>query len=195
MGLSAADYQNHLAALLPPGPAWPSDDGGDMEELLLGLAQELARIDARVDDLIAEADPRYTQALLSEWERVLALPDVCITAVGAQSTQERRSALVSKLIQIGGQSAAYYIAVAAALGFSITITEFNPFVWTMPLSLPMCGMDWQFVWQVNAPLVSRRYWLCTDPASDPMSTWGNGLLECVLNRIKPAHTLILFSYT
>jgi uncharacterized protein YmfQ (DUF2313 family) len=31
--------------------------------------------------------------------------------------------------------------------------------------------------------------------SDPLAAWGNTLLECVMRRLKPAHTTLLFSYT
>ena len=31
-------------------------------------------------------------------------------------------------------------------------------------------------------------------ADDPLSTWGDSLLECVVRRLKPAHTTVYFSY-
>lgn len=30
---------------------------------------------------------------------------------------------------------------------------------------------------------------------DPIAAWGNALLECVIKRLKPAQTTVLFSYT
>lgn len=195
MVMTAADYQQQLAKLLPPGPAWPVDDGTDTASLLSGLAEELARIDGRADDLIRESDPRATSEMLGDWERALGLPDVCIEAIGTQTTAERRAAIVAKLVQIGGQSAAYYISVAAALGYTITITEFDPHTVGHAVNHPLYGMDWRFAWQVNAGATTRRWHDTTGAVNDPLSSWGNGLLECVLNRIKPAHTVILFSYT
>ena len=31
--------------------------------------------------------------------------------------------------------------------------------------------------------------------SDPLRSWGNALLECLINRYKPAHTSVYFNYT
>ena len=70
-----------------------------------GNALDLAQWAA--DQILIEADPRTTAALLADWERVYGLPTNCIAATGiAQSTAERRAALVSRVTMQGGQSAA-----------------------------------------------------------------------------------------
>jgi uncharacterized protein YmfQ (DUF2313 family) len=61
MDVSADDYARQLAALLPPGPAWSTDDPAATLSLQLNAwAQEFARIQARADALVEEADPRIT---------------------------------------------------------------------------------------------------------------------------------------
>lgn len=45
-----------------------------------------------------------------------------------QSIEDRRRALLNKITRQGGQSRAHFLAVAAALGYQITIREFSPFM-------------------------------------------------------------------
>lgn len=72
MGLGAEAYARMMAALLPPGRLWRLVDGV-LSKLLLACADELARLDARVDDLLDEADPRTASELIPEYERELGL--------------------------------------------------------------------------------------------------------------------------
>ena len=196
MALTAADYLAQLQALLPQGFAWPRQADAALTKLLLAWADEMARIDGRAADLVEEADPRTTAELLADWERVAGLPDPCVAALGInQTTAQRRAALVAKLTTIGGQSAAYYIALAASLGYTITVTEFSPFQAGSAAGDALTNDGWQFVWQVNAPEASIvEFAAGRSSAGEPLRSWGNELLECVINRLKPAHTYVLFAY-
>lgn len=196
MGLTATDYLAHLQALLPQGPAWPRDAEATLTQLLHAWADELARVDGRADELIEEADPRTTADLLADWERVAGLPDACVEALaGTQTTGQRRAALVVKLTNSGGQSAAYYIALAANLGYAVTVTEFSPHDVEDNVNHPLYGAPWQFAWQVNAAEDTIGVLTVTDTVADPLAWWGNELLECTISRLKPAHTHLLFAYS
>lgn len=194
MALSAADYRGLLLNLLPKGPAWPTEPSDFTYKLADGLAQELARIDARADALLDEADPRSTLELLADWERVCGLPSPCLAGV-EQTLAGRRAALVAHLTGAGGQTPAYYIGVAAAAGFAIIITEFRPWTFDRPFDVPMCGTIWAHAWQVNAPAETVTFWDFDHPFTDPFASWGNELLECLIKQLKPAHTTVLFAYT
>lgn len=194
--LTDQDYLHQLQALLPLGPAWPKDDAATLTHLLGGLALELARVDGRAWQLIEEADPRTTAELFLDWERDAGLPDACAVAFGGTQTMaQRRVALVGKLVTLGGQSPAYFIGVAAALGYAITITEFHAQTVNDDVNHPFYDTAWNFAWQVNAALNTVAVLNVNTPVSDPLASWGNALLECVLKRLKPAHTTALFSYT
>lgn len=194
--MTATDYLAQLQALLPQGFAWPREADAALTKLLLAWADELARVDGRAADLIEEADPRTTAELLADWERVAGLPDPCVEALaGTQTTAQRRAALVAKLTTIGGQSAAYYIALAASLGYTITVTEFRPFVAGSVAGDALTNDEWIFAWQVNAPAESIVAFAAgRSCAGEPLRAWGNELLECVINRLRPAHTHVLFAY-
>ncbi|MGJ8619624.1 MAG: YmfQ family protein [Methylophilaceae bacterium] len=196
MALSADDYYGLLQGLLPKGPAWPREAGILLNHQLYAWAEELSKIDARIDDLLDEADPRNTNELLVDWERVVGLPDRCVTI--AQTYQQRIDALVSKLQTLGGQSRAYFIALADSLGYTnTTIEEYQPF---------LCGENtcgdalWsepdRFVWQLNLPSDgSITYFECGESAcGDALQSWGDEVLECRINQYKPAHTTAIFAY-
>ncbi|MGU3286446.1 YmfQ family protein [Methylobacterium mesophilicum] len=210
---SADDYAQAFDGLHPIGPAWPRAEApvpsdtsvrGD-DEALSDLTRGLAKVwgdkvDARAADLLfLETDPRYTGELLAEWERAYGLPDPCVPVV--QTLPERRQALVAKITTEGGQSRAFFIGVAASLGYSITITEYVPFQFGLSsfggsrgrLNPP--GM--RYVWRVRvsggrstrfqfgASSFGRDSLLEIREAED---------LECIFRRWKPAHTLMFFDY-
>lgn len=148
------------------------------------------------DQILAEADPRTAVLTLADWERVYGLPTDCIAATGiAQSTNERRAALVARVTMQGGQSAAYFIALAAAAGYTITITEGHPHTTEHDSEDPVTDEPYRFIWFVNAPLDTVRELTTEDDTEMATAIWGNTLLECTINQFKPAHTLALFLYT
>lgn len=192
MALTDAEYLAQLQALLPPGAAWSREPSADLTRLLAALADELGRIDGRADALLAELDPRTTAELLRDWERVAGLPDPCTGA--DPTTAARRAALHTRLTTLGGQSAAYYQALAADLGFAITITEFRPHTVADDVETPLHGPQWRFWWQVNAALETITEFSTLDTVADPLAAWGNERLECLIRRLKPAHTEVIFAY-
>ena len=125
-GFTSEDYAQFVADLLPTGWAWPRDPDTVLMRTFAGLAVEFARVHRRDCDLLSESYPGSALETLSDWERVCGLPDPCIEPP-LTGLQERRAVVLAKLATRGGQSRAYYIAVAKALGFDITITEFFAF--------------------------------------------------------------------
>jgi len=194
---TAADYLSQLRGLLPRGVAWRAATGQNLTNLLQAIADELARVDARSSTLHEEADPRTTNELLTDWERIAGLPDNCSQTL-APTTQQRRAALVSKLTQQGGQSPQYFIDVAARLGYEITVTEYRPFrVGENAVGDNLYGEDWIFTWAVRAPEIASpvyfRVGLST--VGESLVTYTiNNELECAINNVKPAHTNLLFIY-
>lgn len=196
MGVTSIDYLAQLQALLPLGPAWPKDADALLTRLLGGLSQELSRVDSRARQLADESDPRTVSELFADWERVAGLPDACVIAfAGDQSVAQRRAALVGRLATLGGQSAAYYISLAASLGYTVTVTEFQEHAVTDDVEHGLYGSAWNFAWQVNAALNTVIDITVDSSVEDLIAAWGNSLLECVIKRFAPAHTYVLFSYT
>ncbi len=194
MPFDAQQYRDQLKKLLPQGYAWPREPGNLFEDLLLGIADELSRVDARVSDLLREADPKQTVELITDWERLTGLPDEC-SGLGT-TLQQRRDAVVAKLAATGGQSRSYFIQLAADIGFTITITEPRPFRFGInSMGDALYGEEWLFWWFVDAPEETITYFRFGQSAmGEPFRAWGNVPLECIINQYKPAHTGVIFRY-
>ena len=195
VGLDEAEFLAGLQALLPRGAAWPRDPDARLTGLLSGLAATQARQHARTGDLSErESDPALALETLPDWERSYGLPDPC-TPLGA-TIQQRSAALLARIAARGGQSIAYFVEVAAALGYTITVEEFRPFRFGQGrFGTPICGPDWAFAWRVRAPETTVTPFRFGQSAfGEPLRVWGNERLECTLTRLKPAHTVIIFAY-
>ena len=121
------DYGDAFLTLLPQGQAWPKAEGTTLNLTCRGLAEYWGTVDSRAADLLEiESDPRYTFELMPDWERNWGLPDPCYEA--PQTFGERRMALLMRMTMQGAQSRAFFIGVAATIGYTITITEYRTFV-------------------------------------------------------------------
>lgn len=190
---TAEQYRDSLLALLPKGDAWPTEADSELAKLMLGVAEELARIDARASDLLNESHPSQAFETFEEWEQMYALPDRCSGT--DQSFQERKAALVLKYQQFGGQSREFFIAMADALGYAITITEYSDCICGDEVGSYIGGEDWNFIWQINSSELNERWMEAGDLVGDPLRSWGNQQLECMMNKLKHAHRALIFSYT
>ena len=189
----AADFTAQAVGLLPRGAVWRRDGVGDQADVFAALGDVEGRAHRRIFDLSEiESDPQLTNEMLPDWERAWGLPDPCTPL--AASVDARRRALLSKLISVGGQSPAYFVAVAAALGYDITITEFHPLEIGDTVEDEILGPEWADTWQVNAGAVTIEVATCNDDCDAYLRSWGNAELECRLNQLKPAQTVLLFSY-
>lgn len=132
---------------------------------------------------------------LADWERVLGLPDPCLQGI-SQTVRQRINAVVSKRRGYGGQSKAYFIALAKSLGYDITITVFRPArAGSARAGQPLYGGNWNWTWRVNAPAVTVTHAAAgLSGAGDALAAWGNKALECRLLQIKPAESILLFGY-
>lgn len=172
-------YRQQIKQLLPPGRAFPRGAGTNWHKLCDGIAAEAARIHERAEDLQTEMFPGTQTEMMTDWEAVWGLPDPC---TGQLSTLgERRAALLARMTFIGDQRPGFFIALAASLGYTVTIDE-------------NVGGD-PTVWRVNAPSTTI-HWARAGAmrAGDRICTWGNDLLECAIKEVNPAHLTILFAY-
>lgn len=183
---------NQLRLLLPP----VSYDGSapNLSAAIEAEANALNLADVKADEVYSAIFPDSGEAL-ADWERVLALPDPCLIGV-PQSVGQRVQAVISKMQGRGGQSKAFFIALAKSLGYDITITTFRPArAGQARAGDPLYGGDWAFTWRVNAPAVTVNYARAgISGAGDPLAAWGNKSLECRLSQMKPAESILLFGY-
>lgn len=194
---SPEDYHEQLWQLMPQGLAWSRKPDGTDDRLLAGMADELARIDARAVYLcLREFYAQTTRELLPDWEHEYGLPDECRTL--GETLDQRIEDLLQKIRARGGQSIEYFLDLLLALGIvNISITEFRPFRAGINCAGDrLYGVEWQFVFALLIP--TERMWLFRagrNAAGDPLRHWKrNEFVECIINRLKPAHTYAIFGY-
>lgn len=177
-------YGRMLQQLLPRGAVWRFESGSVLHRLLLAIAGELSRVEERGAALVEESDPRTAVETLGEWERLLGLPDTCVQSIPA-TVEERRLAITQKLVKVGGQSRAYFIALAAACGYTVTIddsygaTTFR--TGRARVNSRLYSDEWAHVWRMDV-----------QPPTGP--ALAHAELECIISRVAPAHTVVLFEY-
>jgi uncharacterized protein YmfQ (DUF2313 family) len=191
-----ADWLAALRALLPRGAVWAGAYNGVLGGVLNGIADRLGWIEGRIGAVLnRESLPVAAVDLLPEWERVFALPDLCCPAPEAQAVAQRQAVLRSRLTDSGGQSRAHFIALAAQYGYTISIQEYAPARAGLMRAGDRCrSMPWRFAWGVTGytpvPFPARAG---AFRAGQRLRVWDAGMLPCVLNRVKPAHTLLFFA--
>jgi uncharacterized protein YmfQ (DUF2313 family) len=210
----ANDYAAAFLDLLPFGAVWPRDPESVQSRFFSGLAKIWGEnVDPRAADLLTrESDPRQTIELLPDWERNWGLPDPCVAE--PLTIGDRQRALVAKMTMIGGQSRQFFIRLAATIGYNIDIIEYAPYMAGVSRAgdTRATGAAGEpFRWQAGAPEM-RFYWsikVDTVRLTWFRAGWGGGQagvdphlrigiatdLECLLNRVKPAHTQIVFDYS
>lgn len=170
-----ADYAAAFRALMPGGRVWPNDPDSVQSAVIFGLCGSFASLDVGALDLLVDSFPATSVDLLPEWESSLGLPDPCV-GDGA-TTAQRQAQVVARLIAGGGQSAAYFTAFAAALGFTIEIVTYAPArAHIATAGSPACGPIWAFAWGVDVTANT--------------SGLAESVLLCELNTIKPAEATV-----
>jgi uncharacterized protein YmfQ (DUF2313 family) len=189
------DYLAQFQRLLPRGRIWHRGWGLVQDADLLTLMPLWARLQIRLNDLIGEIFPCTTTELLPEWEAALGLPDPCTGQL--PTLPQRIAAVCGKFSARGGASREYFIRLAASLGFQIEIEEYVPFTASRSRAGdPVYDEKWAYAWKVIATPTQVLYFRAgQNTAGDPLATWGNKLLECMFEALKPAHTVIVFAYT
>lgn len=185
-------YRQMLGALLPRGPAWDADD-----LLLTGFAPSLAAVHSRSDALMLETDPRSVTELIDRYEQISGLPDSCAPP-GVQTLQQRRQRLDAKLNLPGGINETFYLSQLRALGYNdVTITRYNKsqFTCISDCTDSLYSDEWRYYWQVNMPASTQiTPMTAISNCTDSLSMWGDTIAECVLNKLAPSHTNVIFRY-
>lgn len=170
------DYGSLLAQLLPPVTYDAS--GEQLSAELSAEAKLLTTVDTLIAGLALSIDPNQATLTLPDWERVYAL-----TVGDSDTLQQRRARVVAALAETGGLSRQYFINLARALGYDITIDEPDDPKWR---------------WIVNVNGAPERVWyfrVGESVVGDRLEESGDPDLETLFKRLKPAHTECLFKYS
>lgn len=180
-------HRDILKRLFPIDLAGAFDGDTEVEGAQLDAAQ------ARAEQLLREEYPDLSVELLPAWERV------CGLIPGAEDTiKSRQDRVIRKLRERGGLSREYFIALAAAMGWTITIEELQPFMSGIGRAgdvLYVPGV--RFIWRVSISGQPLYYFRSGQSAAGERLLWWPLAteLENLLQDLKPAHTYIIFDYS
>lgn len=201
---SAATIAETLYAALPQGAAWRSPDGAAFDAnsrmggLLRAFAAPLAALYRRLFGATLESTAVTLSESLADWENEFGLPDPCLDADG--SVYERRIALLTKIRSTGVITPADFVALAASIGYDITIDEPEPF----RCGESRCGedgaeisglVDVSFYWIVRIRGLAVSYFHVGEGQAGvtPLSrTYFPSDLICMIRRHAPAWTMPIF---
>lgn len=197
----SAAWRAQLGQLLPPGRAWTAPRGGTLDGLLWAWADAFSRAEARVLRLLDEADPNSALELLADWEKTTGLPDACFGA--PDSITERQVAAAQRITGTGGQSRAFFVGLAALLGYTVAIEEHRPARCGDRIGVLTYGQPWRHVWRVHVlplsdELPEGQFRVAQARIGSRVGVrlrgWGALDLECLIRRHAPAHSKVLFTY-
>lgn len=189
---SAQDYALLLSQLLPPGQAFSQEPGSIYSELLAGVAEELARIDARGVQLTEEAFPDTTQEIFAEWLKMVGAPDVCSDV--AVTITDERAQLIQKLTAQAGQTPEFYVRLAASLGYTARVLEFREFVAGSNTGDPLYDVSWKHAFSVLVSGGANQARAGMARAGARIRDFAADLLFCVLQRAKPAQAVAFVGF-
>lgn len=193
--MSADATLAQLMALRPPGPALPDAAGSVFERALLPAAGGLAAIEDAAAALLLQLDPRAATDLLPDYERVLG-DDPCLGPSASLPFAIRQALAHQRWTARGGATPAFFVALGAALGIAITVTESQP----IECGVAQCGdelvrEDGRFEWFAALPAtVLVEFEAGVAEAGSPLGDFIPSPLECLIRRHAPAHTTVYFSY-
>jgi len=184
-----------LAQYLPNNVCYQSawEDGSVLRKILLGLASQWMDARAFFNDTYDEWNPNTTTKFITEWERMVGIPDECIPV--ADTLEQRRKNIVLKLGGLEAETEQQYINIANILGLSITIEKASTLAF--PLMFPIVLIN-----QDEAPFtliirVSGLTNIQSFPLNFPLDFSSNTsyILECLLNKVKQSHIILRFIYS
>ena len=169
-------------------------DNSNLRKILLGLASEFVRFRDKANLIYNEYNPKSTTDFITEWETQVGIPDDCFNNTG--TLEERGINILLKLAGINTTTTEQFKNIASILGYNISVsTGIDTSVF--PLQLPFILID-----QVEAPFTI----VITLPASEQadglplelpftLTSETPEILQCLFNKIKPAHCNIIFRYS
>lgn len=162
-----------------------------MSTLMSCFAMELERVEEQVVNIYSESIPGLAVDLLTDWERLLGLPDEC-SPLAPTLEERQRIAHTKYTTNYETLNQQFFIDYASALGSSITITlmpsgtvfrvDYNRVDRT-----PVEGINGARLGSTGSTAQISIQISNTDPNKD--------YLVCYFSKIVPAHVRIIWIYT
>jgi uncharacterized protein YmfQ (DUF2313 family) len=186
---------NILAGYLRDDPLFESKnkEGEPLRKILQGLATQWLDFRNSLNKVVSEYDLTKTTDLISEWEAFVGIPDGCIKNTG--TLEQRRLNILLKLAGINATTKKQFENIAKVLGYDITV-ETGIDISSLPLSLPFILIDpaeapFTIVVSLDSSLKPSGF-----PLTLPFLLGSDvpDVLNCLFNKLKPAHCKLYFRY-
>ncbi len=180
-----------LARKLPDGKAFESKyiDDSNLRKWLVALGVECIRFEEYMNYVHNEMQVANTADLITDFEKDYGMNSNCFANQTGLTLQERINNIFTLILSNGVSTEEQFEELGALMGFDIDVSS-NSF------TAPDLVADRFVIYvQINgsAPIVDAFPYTFPFPFSSASS--GESILECFFKVLKPAHTIINFSYT
>ena len=168
-----------------------------LDAVLHSIAIELARIDAKADKVLDEADPRTSFDLLEHWFTDWGIPSACLSALSDPTLEEKRRELNAKILSGSSLTAQFFKDMAETLGYEAEIVTYSAFTVNDSVDKGLYGTEWNTAYSMGVKvkaISAQRIFNTTWTVDQPLSVWGDRLFECLMRELIPAHVTAIFEY-
>ena len=195
MAMNDQDYKEVSHKLLPKGLAWRNMLNGSFGCLLSGLSKTWSQLDYDANQALSEMNPQWSSVMLPEWEELLNLPECNQTG---QTLTERQNAAGYKWHLKGSLNPNFYMEwIKDAFGYEIEIVTYHQHHCLRGCNYPLYTSREDTRGDVHVYIrgaSAYRYFTVQDRANDPLIIGSTSIVECILNKYKPAHVELVFHY-
>lgn len=195
MALTEKDYKEASYKLIPKGLAWRNMLSGVFGNLLYGLSKTWAQIDTDANRALDENNPQWSTSMLAEWEDLLNLPEC---GQLGQTLRERQNSAGYKWHLKGSLSPYFYQEwMRQAFGYDIEIVSYHTHHCLRGCDYPLYTEEHGATSDVYVRIDSEvpyRYLNTQDRVNDALVIGSRSIVECILNKYKPAHIEFNFHY-
>ncbi len=155
-------------------------DDSNLGTLLEIAGDALQEAETGADQILDALFPDNAGAFLDDWYRACGFPRC---GLAEETTEHRLRAVSAWLNMEKNSSPQFFIDIALAFDYVITIGELGAHVWRVN------GVD--------PALEPAVYFRCGESGCGErlVTRRGNSPLECLINYLAPAHTRIIYNYT
>lgn len=186
---------NVLAGFLPNDRLFEAKYIPDtvLRTVLRILAKEYFRACLYIETIIDNFLPSKTSLFIKQWEETVGIPDNCFDGTGDLET--RRLHILCKLVYMNATNLDDFVKLAELLGYRIEILtggSAGTFRYTFPAVFYESIKTAKFTMYIKIYGLKPNVFTYTFPVE--FKTVRAELLECVINKIKPANVNVIIEY-
>lgn len=187
-----SSFVRSLESLMPRGFAWEFGVESNWHKFWGAVALVFAYLYSVLKSLVEEMSP-YSTTSFGVWENELQLP---VAGLEQSTNSGRKSEIVRISRRKGGATIPYLKSILDLYGVKYDLYEY----WDNPQVFPqwVASKGEQANFYVMVKIYSQYYYPygmnCKSPCNSSLGRQRDRALESILNKIKPAHILIIYSY-